>query len=142
VTHLARTLTTAVIATLEDAGITVGDGEQPAGSGWQAGPDNSAFVGYAVVHPVGGGDSYGPIDGPDQDFEPVYQISAYGATRAQAELIGDLARTAMVNTPIIVTDRRVVLVSIELLGGCRRDDQVLPPVWQAVDRFRVLTVPT
>lgn len=142
--YRSSSVTGAVIAALRAAGLQVGDGERPNDPaqpvGWQGAPGVSPFVGYVVVHPIAGGTVDGTLGEPNTDFAPLYQLSSYGANRAQAETIGDLARNAVLTAQMAVTGRVVVLVAIDLLGGCRRTDDVQPPVWQAVDRIRVLTV--
>jgi len=32
-------------------------------------------------------------------------------------------------------------VDVDMLGGSRREDEVQPPEWVAVDRFRIYTTP-
>lgn len=137
--HRGRKVTDAVIAALDAAGLTVGDGQKPDSAGWNAA--RTRFEPYVVVHGLPGGTTDGPLDDADADAEPLYQITAHGASRAQAEWCADEARTVMLAAAFTISGRTVAQVSIDMLGGCRRVDDLQPPQWQAVDRYRVLTVP-
>lgn len=143
VTYAARPLTDAIVALLTAAALRVGDGEKPAtGAGWAGTPGESVFHGYVVVHPITGGDIGGSLDDPDGDVWPTYQVSAYGATRAQCELAADTARAAMLAATITVPGRTVSRLRLDLLGGAMRFDQPPPPLWQNSDRFTAYTTPT
>lgn len=137
--HVGGAVTTALIDLLEDAGLLVGDGTAPATGGWTK--NKGDFQGYVVLHALPGGVTDGSIDSPDEHAEPVYQVSGHGATRAQAELVADTARAALLTDPLVVSGRTVAQVSIDMLGGCRRLDDLQPPQWQSVERYRVLLVP-
>jgi hypothetical protein len=137
-----RVVTDALIAELEAADLAVGDGEQPTGSGWQGAAGLSSFVPYAVVHALAGGNTDGPISAPDDDADSLYQITGVGATREQAEAVGDVARVALCAPgALTVTGRSVCIVRVDVLNGCRRDDTVEPVVFITTDRFRVTTTP-
>lgn len=139
-THAARLVTDGVVAALEDAGLTVGDGEKPAGGGWVGTAGQSGFVPYVVVYPLAGGTVDGPIDGPAEDAYPLYQITAVGATRAQCEWAADTARDALL-AGFLLAGRRVAHVQVDMLGGTRRDDQNQPPLWYSPDRYSITTTP-
>jgi len=139
--HAARTTTDAVIEALTDADLVVGDGVKPDAGGWQGVPEQSDFVGYVTVHSLSGGVTRGPIEGINDDAEAPYQFSAVGHTRAQCEAMSDLAREAVLNASLTVDGKSVILVTVDMLGGARRDDIEQPPVWLAVDRYRVFTTP-
>jgi hypothetical protein len=145
--HLGNDLSTAIVAALTSAGLLVGDGEAPTTGGWQGTPMASPFVPYVDVHPIPGGFSDGTISTPDSDAGALYQLIAVGATRAQAEAIGDDVRAAMVAFTFTPTNGRAVsLVRLEMLGGAMRDDSirgnaVQPSVWIVSDRYRIFTVP-
>ena len=137
----ASPFTNAIVAALEDDGLLVGDGEQPAGAGWQGEPDVSVFKAYMVVHAMVGGLLDGSIGDPDDDGSLMYQVSAYGATRAQCEWAADQARRVILTGPLLVAGQRVVRVRVDMLGGARRDDEVQPPLWLSAERYRLLTTP-
>lgn len=140
-TFAGSPFTTAILAALEDDGLNVGDGEQPTGAGWQAEPDASVFHPYVVVHSMVGGLLDGPIGEPDEDGSLTYQVSSYGATRAQCEWAADQARRVMLTGPLLVPDARVLRVRVDMLGGARRDDEVQPPIWVSAERYRLTTTP-
>lgn len=140
--HVARLLTDAIIANLTDHGLVVGDGERPkTGAGWAATPGQSAFRGYVVVHSLAGGITDGTIEDPDDDAFPIYQLSTYGTTRAQCELLSDTCRDVMLGVPITLDGRTVAQVRVDMLGGARRDDAIQPPIWQGVERYRIVSTP-
>lgn len=119
----------------------IGDGEAPPAGGWSGAKGQSRYYGYAVVHPLIGGSTDGPIDAPDDDAQPTYQINCVGATRAHAEEVGDAVRDVLLAASLTVSGRVVQRVSVEFLGGSQRDDTVQPAVWFTSDRFRVFTTP-
>jgi hypothetical protein len=140
--HRGGDITAAIIARLEAASLLVGDGEAPASGGWSGSPGQSTFVGYVDVHPIAGGDVDGTLAAPNSDAAPDYQLISVGATRAQAEFIGDDVREAMLSTALTdPSGRSIALLRIDMLGGCIRDDTVQPAVFMVSDRYRVLTVP-
>ena len=137
-----RTLTDALVAVLTAAGLLVGDGAQPAGSGWQGEPGLSQFVPYCILHAIPGGITDGTIANPDEDAQNLHQATCVGATRQQAEWVADVARGALTAPQAVtVAGRFVAIVSVDQLGGCRRDETVEPVVWMTADRFRVLSTP-
>lgn len=139
--HNGRLVTDAIIANLVAASMRVGDGEKPVAGGWTGAPGQSAFAGYVVVHPLPGGITDGSLDEPDADGYPIYQMSTFGATRAQCEAIADAVRDVMLDEPLVLASRKVMQVRIDMLGGARRDDAIQPPEWHGVDRYRIVTTP-
>jgi len=139
--HRNSDVTAAIIYRLTSAGFVVGDNEAPDAGGWQGSPGASTFVPYVDVHPSPGGPTDGTMATPSSDAFPDYQIISVGATRAQAEHIGDEVREAMFQGPLTVPDRSVAHLRLDMLGGCVRDDTVQPAVWFVSDRYRLSTVP-
>lgn len=143
---VARTQTAAVAAALDTAGLLVGVGTEPADSGWAGAPGQSLFRPYAVLWPITGGSTDGTLLHPDEDAQTLYQVTGVGSTVEQAEWVSDVARTTL-TTPGAVditdpSDTRVVqTVTVDTLGGCRRDDDVVPPLWVTADRYRVISTP-
>lgn len=137
-----ESLTDGIIAVLQGAGLLVGDGEAPPGAGWQGKPGQSNFSAYCTVHPLLGGLSSGSIDEPHGDGEVVYQVSCYGPTRSQAEIVASLVQKALTSTYPSVVGLSVRYVDDDVFGGARRDDVLQPPVWQAVPRYRFYTTST
>ncbi len=138
--HKSLPLTNALLAGLQAAGLTVGDGEKPAGTGWQGTPGQSTFNGYLILYPFGGSLD-GGLANPDEDADARYHIQANGATRQQCEHLQDAARVAMAAMTLTVAGRKVIQLRIDLLGGCARDDSVQPPLWIGFDRYACWTVP-
>ena len=143
---VARTQTAAVLAALTTAGLNAAVGRDPANSGWTNAPGQSTFRPYAVVWPVPGGSTDGTLAHPDEDAQSLYQVTGVGSTVEQAEWVADVARIALLAPGAVeITDpsdtRVVQTVTIDTLGGCRRDDDVDPAVWITADRFRVLSTP-
>jgi len=141
VDHRGGDVTKAILYRLTSAGFLVGDGEKPDGSGWQGPEGASPFFPYVNVHPTPGGATNGTIAAPEADALPDYQLISIGATRAQAEHIGDEVREAMFQGPITVPGRSVAQLRLDMLGGAIRDDGVQPALWYVSDRYRLLTVP-
>lgn len=140
--HSGRTLTDAIVFALTSAGLAAGDGEAPEDAGWQGAPANSDFVGYVVVYELSGGTADGPIGTPDADAETLYQLTSVGRDRRQCKLVADQARNVLMSAQMSITDRTVMRVSIDMLGGTIRDDDVQPSVMYSPDRYRILTTPT
>jgi hypothetical protein len=138
--HETRQLTSAVIAVLTSAGLTVGRGEKPAAGGWQGQAEVTNFVPYVVVYSLDG-DLDGAIDYGAEDSTFRYQFSSIGATAEQAEWAADTARLALLATTPSVTGRRIGLITFDDLGGTVRDDKQQPPLWQVAERFTVMTTP-
>lgn len=138
-------VTDAILALARSTDIAVGDGVKERGAeaaGWQGVPGQSSFVGYAVLHSIEGGRTYGPIAEPNNDADQLYQVTGVGSTRQQAEQVADDLREALEGQyPQIADAREVMLITVDFLGGARRDDTVSPAVWITTDRFRVMTTP-
>lgn len=140
--HRGGDVTDAIIFRLVSAGFVVGDGEAPSAGDWQGAPGVSNFVPYVDVHPILGGDVDGILVAPNSDASPDYQLISVGATRAQAEHIGDEVREVMLVGPVTLpVGRAAIHLRLEMLGGAMRDDTVQPPVWIVSDRYRIMTVP-
>jgi hypothetical protein len=143
VTFRGADLTAAIIARLTGAGFTVGDGEAPESAGWQGAQGASAYVPYVDVHPTPGGLVDGTMLDPYVDAAADYQIISVGATRAQAETVGDAVRATLQASPLTVANGRTVAhLRLDMLGGAIRDDSVQPSVFYVSDRWRILTVPS
>lgn len=140
--HRGGDVTTAILNMLEAAGFLVGDSEKPDGAGWQGSPGASSFKGYVNVHPTPGGTTDGPIVAPRADALTDYILISIGATPRQAEQVGDDVRRAMLTTPLLVADRSVAELRLDMLGGIIRDDGVQPALFYVSDRYRLLVVPS
>ena len=133
-----REVTNAVIALLEAAGITVGDGtaadcEKP----------------YTVITTVSGPRYEGPMDNTEIDGSNRYQFSSVADTRDQADWLREKVRVELTVQALdaqFVTDavaQRTMLLILDIPRGTRRDERGLPePVFMAVDQFLINTTPT
>ncbi len=131
--HAARPLTDAIIYSLQSAGLIVGDAVKPANA--------TTSSGYIVVYGLPGGTLDGPIGLPDDDAWVTYQLTAIGANRKQCEWAADKARRTILAAYLPIGDRRVVRVSVDMLGGTIRDDDIQEPVYYSPDRYRFSTTP-
>lgn len=127
ITASQRRHTDGVIAALEAAGLTVGDGEA------EGAPP------YVVVHSIPGGSAFGSLEEPHEDAELVYQVTCVGTTREQAEWLAD--RSMVLLDGVTVADRSIAFVELDTLPGSRRDTSVTPEVWLSTPRFRLKSTP-
>jgi hypothetical protein len=125
---VVRAHTDAVIATLEAAGLTVGDAEAP-----------DAVPPYVVVYPISGAGYTGRLTAPQDDAALIYQVTCVGVSREQAEWLADTSMVLLGG--FAVTGRNIAYVSLDLSGGVQRDDAQTPPVFYVTPRFRVMTTP-
>ena len=125
-----RKHTDGVIASLEAAGLTVGDADA-----------EGLSPPYCVVYAIPGGGFTGTMENPFEDGELPYQVTCVGETREQAEWATDKALTALV-AGVTVTGWNVVLVSPDGHPGVRPDHDVSPPLFYSTPRFRLKTTPT
>ncbi|MFR9796140.1 hypothetical protein ACL02U_09590 [Streptomyces sp. MS06] len=118
----------AVVAALEDAGLTVGLGVAPSpvpGSGM-----------YAVVHMGPGRSVSESLADVRTDFDGLMQVTAIGPDQERCLWVADQVRAAMA-APLTVSGRAGFRP--EELGGppAVRDDDVSPPVWFAPIQFMI-----
>ena len=123
--------TTAIVTALEAAGVAVGRGLQPAGSGWQGQEGASVHVPYVVLYP-----SPGTVDGtvaePTEYLDYACQLTCVAATQDAAETVADLVKSTLVDKPLTVTGRASYRGQLLLSRGPERDDAVAPPVHYVV----------
>ena len=126
---VVRKHTDAVIAALVAEGVTVGDCTAP-----------DAAPPYVIVYPIAGGSTTGTLAAPDEDAVFVYQVTCVGVSRRQAEWLEDRA-LHLLTTTFWVPGRKIVRVSLDMHGGVQCDNQVTPPVFWSVPRFRIISTP-
>jgi hypothetical protein len=141
VLNASRLTTDAIVALLVSAALKIGDGEIPAGGGWQGTPGLSVFNGYGIVFPVAGGSSDGSVGQPDSDADLIYQVSTWGGTRAAADAVLDKANAVLLAWPLYIPGRVVQSVRVDTYGGTRREDTGEPALYMAFNRYRVYTTP-
>lgn len=123
------------------AGFVVGDGQKPAGGGWQGAPGTSEFVGYVFWRP-GVGLADGTLAVADSHVERMFSVTCVGRTRSGASTLSKNVITA-VSGQRIETESRVTTapITVERWGPVDLDPTVQPSVFMAVHLFRVDTVP-
>lgn len=138
-----RPVTERVIAALEDEGLVVGDGEAHEDGGWNEARD--VYTGHVVVYSLAGGVRYGPLTDHEADATLVYQVSATGATAAQAEILVDRVGRAMAGLAgVVVGGMKISLVRHDFgTAQVRRDDEGEheTPLWYGTPRYRLWTTP-
>lgn len=134
---LFRAHTDAVITTLTNAGLTVGDGEAPEGAGRQ--PDGT-FDKYVVVYRIPGGARGGRLDGTFVDGELIYQVTCVGGSRKSAEWLADEVDEALL-AGVAVTGRSIRVIPHGNPGGAREDNET-PAIFNATPRYRLKTTPS
>lgn len=97
---------------------------------------------YAVLYPQGSGAFDGSISDPDTDAWPVVQVTYVGRDRAQADALRDRCRVDVIGALLAVDGRQVGPVRIDHELPTRRDDDVTPHVFYAVDLYRTFSTPT
>lgn len=127
----ARPHTNAVVLALQAAGLLVGRGQKPAGSGWQAEPGASSFVAYAVVYPSPGMTD-GDLCDPHEYLDYRVQVTCVAASQEGAESIADRVKAALVGVRLTVTGRSLYPFQLDSSSPATRDDAVSPPVHYAI----------
>lgn len=123
------------------AGLPVGDGIKPDAGGFPGGDSTAQFVPYAVLHSGILADVSGPVGDPFADTSSEYQITAVGETAAQARAVADKARGLILAATLVVSGRHVQLVRWVHSLPAQRDDDVIPPLFYAVDLYAVDSAP-
>lgn len=144
---LSRTLLTdTVIATVAVAtGYEVGDSNSPAPGatwGWSGTPGEvgSTFTPYSVVSPQLASNSDGPLSDTQADWIIRYSVTSFGASRKQAEWLGDLTASSLSSLRRTSFDGgdatyRIASVRLESIGGIVRTDVLEPPTFGQSNLF-------
>lgn len=130
----SRPHTDAVKAHLEAAGLLVGRGGKPAGSGWQGEPGASDFVGYVVLFPSPGMTD-GDLCDPHSYLDYQVQATCVAGTQEGAEAVADRVRAALIGVRLTVPGRSLYYFQPVSSSPATRDDGVAPPVHYAVEQF-------
>ncbi|MCW2498271.1 hypothetical protein, partial [Jatrophihabitans sp.] len=96
---------------------------------------------YAIAYPLDSATFDGSIGDPQGDAWPVTQITSVGETREQASTLRDRLRDGLTGQHLTVDGRTVGPVRLDQAEPIRRDDDVRPPVFYAVDRYRTFNTP-
>jgi hypothetical protein len=133
--------TAGVIACLSEAGIRTGDGERPAGAGWQDAEGVSEFLAYAIVYPLTPRLS-GSIARGSDNLTGTWQTTSVSRDRHGAQVVDDKARAALLEG-LVVAGRYVWPVRFDGGGEVRRDTSTKgPPLFYAASRFTIRTTPS
>lgn len=132
---------TAVLALVRAAWALVGDAQAPAGLTYDA--KGLLISAYAVVYPIGSATFDGSLDGSDGqgDAWPITQVTYVGRTREQADALRSKVREQLLGQAVTVNGRRVGPVELDVELAVTRDDDVRPPVFYAIDRYRCYSTP-
>ena len=131
---LGRVHADGLIAHLEAAGLTVFDADGP-----QTPHDD---VPYCVVRTDNGRTS-GALGDRYRDLRVLAYVTSVGETREQAQGVADQVRAAfLTDTAPTITGRVAHPMWLEASNPVTRDDGVEPPLFYAVDSFRLWTEAT
>lgn len=98
---------------------------------------------YVVLYPIPGGSFDGPLNDSQADVTLVYQITAVGLTRQQAQVAIDICRALMKKANVTVPNRKVRdLKHLTPNSGVIRDDDLPNPVFYGYDRYQLDTTPS
>lgn len=130
--------TDAVLTLLRTTTITIGDGVAPRDV------DKAELdPPYAVLYPLIGGNFDGPLSDSQADVNFMYQVTAVGNTRQQAQVIIDIIRVIMQRENLVITGRTVRDIRLVTpYSGTVRDDDLPNPLFYAYDRYEVDTTPS
>jgi len=124
----------AVTAVLEAAGLIVYLGGAPPGT------SPTGAEPYIVLYPEPGAALTRSLADDRSDFTAVVQLTCVGLTAGQALNVSDRARAAM--TPVLTVAGRLAWRPEHLDGQpVQRDDDVTPPNFYAVARYRLRSTP-
>ena len=130
----SRPHTDAVAERLEAAGLPVGRGYKPDGSGWQGEPGGSDFEPYVVLYPTPGLTD-GDLCDPHSYLDYQVQATCVAATQEGAETVVDTVRAALIGVRLTVAGRSLYPFQSVASSPTTRDDGVSPPVHYAVEQF-------
>lgn len=121
-----------------DATLTILDGLS-----WPVGDAHApdADPPYLVVYSLDDEAYDGPINDGQADVHHNIQVTSVGETSEQARKLADKAREALTVVAYSVAGRSVQQVELRDGGGIERDPDDSPPVFYAVDVYRVITFP-
>lgn len=127
----ARPHTDAVAEKLTVAGLLVGRGTKPEGSGWQGEQGVSTFTPYAVLFPSSG-TTAGDLCDPHEYLDYQVQATCVAATQEGAEAVVDTVKATLVGVRLTVLGRSLYPFQIVSDRPATRDDKVAPPLHYAI----------
>ena len=128
------------VDTITAAGVAATDDDIPPHAGWSGTAGQSDYVPWCRLQRFGG-----RVDGtldPYRESTVTVQVSAFGATRRQAEAVRSRTRPAIVGLRgQTLEGARIIHVDGARELPTTRDDDDHPPLWHAPDRWTVWIVP-
>ncbi len=98
---------------------------------------------YATLYSIVGGLFDGPLSDSQADVLLLYQITATGETREQAQVILDICRALMQKENVTVTNRKVRDLKLNVVTvGVMADHDLPNPLFSGVDRYELDTTPS
>jgi hypothetical protein len=144
VAALARTTTLiddhtqGLLDALDPAGFPIGDGEAPRNT-----DKSEVDPPFAVLYSLPGGLFDGPLSDSQADVTLIYQVTAVGVTRQQAQVAIDVCRVLMKKANVTIPNRRVRdLRHLTPNSGVIRDDDLPNPLFYGYDRYELDTTPS
>jgi hypothetical protein len=129
------------------AGLNIGDGGQPTGTGWQGAPGQSAFVPYGICWRIGSNDRrIWSLDGVIAEARMSVFIRCFGATREQAETLLDQVADAMLERAgtgwaLQVPGRTVIQIMQDNGSTTTRSDKTEVGIFESGDFYRIYSDP-
>lgn len=127
-------IVTGFIAVLETTGFDVGDAQKPA-------DDDGRPYPYSVVYSLPDFSMSGPWSDGQVDVVHQLQVTAVGETGDQARRMQDKNRAAVRGGSMTVAGRKVQLIEKAEGGRGAREDPDQPPLFSAVDIWKIHTTP-
>ena len=137
-----RPVALAVIAVLDVAlgANRAGYAIRPTGGGPQT---DGTFHSYALVFPLSTVLAGGTTSDPNADGAQTVQVTYVADGPAAADQARDTGRAALLTPGAVTVTGRALINPVTLADstGVREDNDPRPPLWFAVDRYRIDTTP-
>lgn len=127
-------MVTGFITLVEGTGFDVGDGQKPT-------DDDGRPYPYSVVYSLPDFSMSGPWSDGQVDRVHQLQVTTVGETADQARRLQDKNRSTVRSGTMTVADRQVQLIEKAEGGRGAREDPDQPPLFSAVDIWKVYTTP-
>jgi len=130
--------TDAILTLLRTTTLSIGDAVMPRNA-----DKDETDPPFAVLYPIVGGEFDGPLSDTQADVYLIYQVTAVGETRQQAQVVIDIIRTIMQRENLTITGRVVRDIRLTTpFSGIIRDDDLPNPLFYGYDRYEVDTTPS
>lgn len=129
-------VTDALLIALRTTGKQIGDAIKPPSPN----PPPTSFYPYAILY-VGTPALDGNLLNPNEDGIHRAQVTSVAKDRRGAEWMRDRAREVLLDTDLDIEGHVIVWSELESSPPITRDDDVSPPLFYAVDIFRLYVTP-